>query len=108
MGQSTDLDQKLRPVADAIIRNEADLTISDENGYSACTRIFQIRHGLEYLEQFVYRYIDLLALHDMDTVDYWLITTLACKGLRKSCRCLVTGLYSMKKLPYASVEFIYV
>jgi hypothetical protein len=77
MGQSTDLDQKLRPVADAIIRSEADLTISDKNGYSACTRIFQIRHGLVYLEQFVYRYIDLLALHDMDTVDYWLITTLA-------------------------------
>jgi hypothetical protein len=29
-----------------------------------------------------------------------------CKGLRKGCRCLVTGLYSMKKLPYARVEFI--
>jgi hypothetical protein len=31
-----------------------------------------------------------------------------CEGLRKGCRCLVTGLYSMKKLPYARVEFIYV
>jgi WD40 repeat protein len=30
------------------------------------------------------------------------------KGLRKGCRYLVTGLYSMKKLLYARVEFIYV
>jgi hypothetical protein len=30
-----------------------------------------------------------------------------CKGLRKGCRCLVTGLYSMKKLSYAHDEFMY-
>ncbi|KAF2114229.1 ankyrin repeat-containing domain protein [Lophiotrema nucula] len=77
MGQSPDLDGKLRPLADVIIRNQADLTISDEHGYSACTLIFHNRSGLEYLERFVCRYIDLLALHDMNTVDYWLITALA-------------------------------
>ena len=31
-----------------------------------------------------------------------------CEGLRKGCRCLVTGLYSMKKLFYTLDEFIYV
>jgi hypothetical protein len=31
-----------------------------------------------------------------------------CKGLRKGCQCLVTGLYSIKKLFYARVQFIYV
>jgi hypothetical protein len=33
---------------------------------------------------------------------------LGCEGLRKGCRCLVTGLYSMKKLFYTLDEFIYV
>jgi hypothetical protein len=78
MNRSPTLARNLRPLADIIIgSNNADLTINDKEGYSACTLIFQGKHGLTYLEQFVSRYIDLVSLHDMDTVDFWLVATLA-------------------------------
>ncbi|KAL5389245.1 hypothetical protein DPSP01_002558 [Paraphaeosphaeria sporulosa] len=103
MGQSPQLCDRLRPVADVIIQHNADLTISDQEGNSACTLIFQNRGGLSYLEEFVYRYIDLLALHDMETVDYWLITALA-RAYPTFRRCLEAENESFRTAPRLALK----
>lgn len=66
---------KLPLIANLLIDAETDLTVCDSEGYSACSLIFKSQHGLQYLENFVYRYIDLFTLQQMASVDAWVFAT---------------------------------
>jgi len=67
----------LLPLAKVLISNNADLTIPDEDGNSSCMLIFRSQHGLDYMEEFVYRYIGLDTFSDLKSLDLWLMSSIA-------------------------------
>ena len=68
---------KLHAIASLLIDAGTDLAVCDSAGISACSLIFRSRHGLAYLESFVYRYIDPLALEEMTSSNAWILAALA-------------------------------
>lgn len=67
----------MRCIATLLISGGADLSICDREGYSPCSLIYQSNNGIAYLENFVYRYIDLFTLQQLGGIDFWLVTAIA-------------------------------
>lgn len=77
MAETPELVHKLQAIASLLIHAGADLAVCDPAGSSACSLIFRSRHGLAYLESFVYKYIDPLALQEMASANAWVLAALA-------------------------------
>lgn len=77
MAETPELVYRLQAIASLLIHAGSDLAICDPAGNSACSLIFRSRHGLAYLESFVYRYIDPLALQEMASANAWVLAALA-------------------------------
>lgn len=71
------LENRLQPLTDLIIEAGADLTARDSRGCSTSTLIFGSTLGPEYLQSFVYRYIDLLAMDELTLLDSWMLAAVA-------------------------------
>lgn len=68
---------RLHAIASLLIYAGTDLAVCDPAGSSACSLIFRSRHGLAYLESFVYRYIDPLNLQEVASANAWVLAALA-------------------------------
>lgn len=77
MAVTPELVYKLHAIASLLIQAGTDLAVCDPAGSSACSLIFRSRHGLAYLESFVYRYIDPLILQEMASANAWVLAALA-------------------------------
>lgn len=77
MAETPEQAYRLHAIASLLIHAGTDLAVCDPAGISACSLIFRSRHGLAYLESFVYRYIDPLALQDMASANAWVLAALA-------------------------------
>lgn len=77
MAETPELVHRLQAIASLLIGAGTDLAVCDPAGSSACSLIFRSRHGLAYLESFVYRYIDPLALQEMASTNAWVLAALA-------------------------------
>lgn len=77
MAETPELVYRLQAIASLLIHAGTDLAVCDPAGSSACSLIFRSRHGLAYLESFVYRYIDPLALQEMASTNAWVLAALA-------------------------------
>ena len=77
MSLTNNLEHQLQPIASLLIKAGSDLTLCDSNGYSACSLIIQSRHGLPFLEKFVFSYVDIFTLQQMEGVDLWVLAALA-------------------------------
>lgn len=77
MAETPELVYRLHAIASLLIHAGTDLAVCDPAGISACSLIFRSRHGLAYLESFVYRYIDPLALQEMASANAWVLAALA-------------------------------
>lgn len=77
MAETPELVYRLQSIASLLINAGSDLAVCDPAGSSACSLIFRSRHGLAYLESFVYRYIDPLALQEMASANAWVLAALA-------------------------------
>lgn len=77
MAETPELVYRLQAFASLLIHAGADLAVCDPAGSSACSLIFRSRHGLAYLESFVYRYIDPSALQEMASANAWVLAALA-------------------------------
>lgn len=77
MAETPELVYSLQAIATLLIHAGTDLAVCDPTGASACSLIFRSRHGLAYLESFVYRYIDPLALQEMASANAWVLAVLA-------------------------------
>src|SRR5436305_11560286 len=75
--QQSYLERRLRPLADLMIEAGADLTARDSDDCSMTTLIFRSALGPEYLQTFVHRHIDHLAMEEMSSVDSWLLASVA-------------------------------
>lgn len=75
--QQSYLEQRLRPLTNLMIEAGADLTARDSDDCSMTTLIFRSALGPEYLQTFVHRHIDLLAMDEMSSVDSWLLASVA-------------------------------
>ncbi|MCJ1477115.1 hypothetical protein MMC13_005786 [Lambiella insularis] len=76
MAQNT-LESQLNSIASLLICANSDMTLCDYQGSSPCSLIFKSQHGLEYLETFVYKHIDLFTLQQMASVDAWILAAMA-------------------------------
>ena len=77
MAETPELVYRLQSIASLLIHAGTDLAVCDPAGSSACSLIFRSRHGLAYLESFVYRYIDSLTLQEMASASAWVLAALA-------------------------------
>ncbi|KAI8631723.1 hypothetical protein F5Y19DRAFT_493585 [Xylariaceae sp. FL1651] len=77
MKKSITLSNSLIPLASCMIERGADLSVSDSEGYSACSLVFESPHGFRYIDEYVYRHIDLDTYEDLRTTDFWLMSALA-------------------------------
>lgn len=77
MVETPELVHRLQAIASLLIHAGSNLAVCDPAGSSACSLIFRSRHGLAYLESFVYRYIDPLALQEMASANAWVLAALA-------------------------------
>lgn len=77
MAETPELVYRLQDIASLLIHAGTDLAVCDPAGSSACSLIFRSRDGLAYLESFVYRYIDPLALQEMASSNAWVLAALA-------------------------------
>ena len=77
MIETRNLERGLQSLASVLIGADADLAIYNNEGYAACSLVFNSQHGLSYLETFVYQYIDLYTLEEMASVDAWILAALA-------------------------------
>lgn len=77
MVETPELVYRLQAIASLLIHAGTDLAVCDPAGNSACSLIFRSRHGLAYLESFVYRYIDPLAIQEMASTNAWVLAALA-------------------------------
>lgn len=91
MAETPELVYRLHAIASLLIHAGTNLSVCDPAGTSACSLIFRSRHGLAYLESFVYRYIDPLALEDMVSANAWVLAALA-RSFPTFQRCLESQL----------------
>lgn len=77
MAETPELVNRLQAIASLLISAGTDLAVCDRAGNSACSLIFRSRHGLAYLESFVYKYIDPSALQEMASANTWVLAALA-------------------------------
>lgn len=77
MAETPELVYSLQAIASLLIHAGVDLAVCDPAGSSACSLIFRSRHGLAYLESFVYKYIDPLVLQEMTSTNAWVLAALA-------------------------------
>lgn len=91
MAETPELVYRLQAIASLLIHAGTNLSVCDPAGTSACSLIFRSRHGLAYLESFVYRYIDPLALEDMVSANAWVLAALA-RSFPTFQRCLESQL----------------
>lgn len=77
MAETPELVYRLQAIASLLIHAGTDLAVCGPTGSSACSLIFRSRHGLAYLESFVYRYIDPLALQEMASANAWVLAAVA-------------------------------
>lgn len=71
------MDYDLQSITNALVKAGGDLTICNPKGYSSCSLIFDSKFGMQYLEEFVCPYIDLITFEEMETMDAWLLAALA-------------------------------
>lgn len=68
---------RLQEIAGLLIEHGADLALCDDRGNSPCSLILESHAGLDFLQGFVYRFVDLHSLQDMTSSDAWVLAALA-------------------------------
>ncbi|TKA78351.1 hypothetical protein B0A49_01233 [Cryomyces minteri] len=95
------VEARLHEMASLLIGAGTDLAIPDHKGTSACSFIFQARTGLKFLQSFVYRFVDLFTVQQMDTPEAWLLAALA-RSTPTFQKCLEAEMRSYRCVPNLS------
>nr|XP_036580690.1 ankyrin unc44 [Colletotrichum truncatum]KAF6788685.1 ankyrin unc44 [Colletotrichum truncatum] len=77
MLESEEAYNRMRPMTSLLVERGADMAISDRNGQSSCLLIFQMPQGLQYLTDYLYKFINLEMLQNLQPRDLWLVSSLA-------------------------------
>ncbi len=77
MKNSHDQGARLCRIAETFIQRGTDLSLCDASGQAPCSLIFQSFAGLDFLEQFVYRFVDLFTFQEMASSDAWILAAVA-------------------------------
>lgn len=77
MLEAPEINARMLSMARLIIQKGADLSSRDDEGSSACALIFQSNYGIEFLQDFVYQFFDLDTYGNLETADFWLISSIA-------------------------------
>ena len=77
MKTTSEYGKHLHAMAELLIENGTDLALSDERGYSPCSLILQSSSGLQFLQSFVYRFVDLFTMQEMASSDAWILAAVA-------------------------------
>lgn len=77
MRTTSEYGKRLHVIAERLIENGTDLALCDEDGYSPCSLILQSSSGLQFLQSFVYRFVDLFTMQEMASSDAWVLAAVA-------------------------------
>lgn len=75
--QNSSREQSLQSLAAWLLEHGGDITCVDPNGDTACSLMFKARHGIEFLESCMYRYIDLLEFRQSAALDSLIFSAIA-------------------------------